>query len=590
MKLPRLRAPLILLASYLSGTTGLHAAWTMPDVAEQNRRDEALASRHRDFNPQENMLRVRVFNPGYHINLPTGSRGHSTTGSLSYALDLLDTGKPGNLTRAVAVLTKVLSIQDTDPASRTYGIWSWYLEEPLSKMKAPDFNWADFGGTTLLQVTRDHRARLPADLARAVDEAIVHAMRCIKKRNSPPSYTNIAVLGSYVTLVGGETLKLPEFVDYGRARLQRLHDYTVANGALEEYNSPNYTMLALRELTRLKADATDPVAQKTVDVLLRIAWEEVARHFHAPTRQWAGPHSRSYGSIMRGSQLEEIQQATDGRVNFGAERRRQGVNRIPLACPADLEPLFLPLKEPRTVVETFVKRYNRIGTTYLHPQFALGTVNHEDLWNQRRALLLHFGTHQKPGYMHLRFLKNDYDFSSAWLTTAQREGVVLGAVNFVTNGGDTHISLDMVKQAKFKARDLRLRLEFGGPGVESVKIENQAGSSDARITAGGLALSFNLSGARFGDLDGKLIAGGEDELRWLDVVFYSGEEREFNLAELSQAIVGFVFAVGSHGRVTSRLEDGRLLMQCDELSVAAPVRPGLKPVAAPVVPTGADRE
>jgi hypothetical protein len=127
-------------------------------------------------------------------------------------------------------------------------------------------------------------------------------------------------------------------------------------------------------------------------------------------------------------------------------------------------------------VETFVKRFNRIGTTYLHPQFALGTVNHEDLWNQRRALLLHFGTHQKPGYMHLRFLKNGYDLSSAWLTTAQREGVVLGAVNFVTNGGDTHISLDLVKNAKIKARDLRLRLEFGGAAIDGVKIGRPAGS------------------------------------------------------------------------------------------------------------------
>lgn len=558
------------------------AGWTLPDAAEQLRRDKALASEHKTFDPKENMVLVEVHNPGYAINLKNGSLGHPTMGSLNYALALLDTGKPENLARAVAILRKVLSLQETNPASKTYGIWSWYLEEPLAKMRTPDFNWADFGGTTLLQVTRDHRSRLPADLARAVDAAIGHCLRCIKKRNSPPSYTNIAVVGSYVTLIGGETLNLPEFLNYGRERLKRFYEYTLANGTFEEYNSPGYTMLALRELTRIKADTTDPEAQKIIDSLLRTAWTEVARHFHAPTRLWAGPHSRCYHSIPTGPSPEDIQRATGGRVDFGITSKSQGDPRIPLACPADLAPLFQPLKEPRTVVETFVKRFNRIGTTYLHPQFALGSINNEDLWNQRRALLLYFGTYQKPGYMHLRFLKNDYDFSSAWITTAQKEGLVVGAVNFVTNGGDTHISLDMVKNAKIQARDLRLRLEFGGPAVNLVKFKEQKDAWE--IKTGELSLSFGLSCARFGDFEGKLIAGGDDKLRWLDVVLYSGAEKEFDLAALRQAIIGFVFSVGPHGPVTSRLETGKLFLDCDGLSVTAPVKPGAKPAGAAFAP------
>ena len=557
-------------------------AWTLPDTAEQVRRDKALAAKHKTFDPKANMILVEVHNPGYAINLKNGSLGHPTMGSLSYALDLLDTGKPENLARAVAILRKVLSLQDTNPASKTYGLWSWYLEEPLEKMRTPDYNWADFGATTLLQVTRDHRSRLPADLARAVDASIVHCLRCIKKRNSPPSYTNIAVLGSYATLIGGETLNLPEFLNYGRERLKRFYEYTLENGTFEEYNSPGYTMLALRELTRIKADTTDPEARKIIDALLRTAWTEVARHFHAPTRLWAGPHSRCYYTIPTGPTPEDIQRATGGRVDFGIASKSQGDLRIPLACPADLAPLFQPLKEPRTVVETFVKRFNRIGTTYLHPQYALGSINNEDLWNQRRALLLYFGTYQKPGYMHLRFLKNDYDFSSAWITTTQKEGLVVGAVNFVTNGGDAHISLDMVKHAKIKASDLRLRLEFGGPAADLVKIIGQKDSWE--IKAGELSLSFGLACARFGDYEGKLIAGGDDKLRWLDVVLYSGVEREFDLAALPQAIIGFVFSVGPHGPVTSRLEAGKLFLGCDGLSVTTPVKPGSKPVGAAFAP------
>ena len=48
-------------------------------------------------------------------------------------------------------------------------------------------------------------------------------------------------------------------------------------------------------------------------------------------------------------------------------------------------------------------------------------------------------------------------------------------------------------------------------------------------------------------------------------------------AALQQAIIGFVFSVGPHGSVTSRLEAGKLFLGCDGLSVTAPVKPGSKP-------------
>lgn len=35
------------------------------------------------------------------------------------------------------------------------------------------------------------------------------------------------------------------------------------------------------------------------DDMIRRLWEEMATHFHPPTLQWAGPHSRIYSSLMR---------------------------------------------------------------------------------------------------------------------------------------------------------------------------------------------------------------------------------------------------------------------------------------------------
>ncbi len=35
------------------------------------------------------------------------------------------------------LVAKVLPLQDTDPASETYGVWPWLLEEPLSMQSFP---------------------------------------------------------------------------------------------------------------------------------------------------------------------------------------------------------------------------------------------------------------------------------------------------------------------------------------------------------------------------------------------------------------------------------------------------------------------
>ncbi len=559
--IPRFAASFIAPACLVLG-----ASWTPPTGTQLARLDRALANSHAQYDPAEQMLRRPFSSPGYHTTL-TGGLVHGTKDSLSYAVGLLDTGRSVELDRAVAIIRRVVALQDSDPASKTYGIWSWFLEEPLAQMRPPDYNWADFNGVSLLQIARDHRERLPVDLARAVDDSILYACRAIKKRNVGPSYTNIAIMGTYVTLVAGELYNLPEFKTYGLERLRRFHEHTMANGAFEEYNSPTYTLIALYELSRLKAHVQSSEAQPMIDTLVRRAWEEIATHFHSPTRQWAGPHSRAYASLNRPAALAAIQRGTAGRVDLGADDPDREELRLPLACPPDLEPLFGPLATPRTVSETFIKRTEIVGTSFLHPKYALGSVNQGDLWNQRRPLLLHFGSASRPGYVQLRFLKNNYDFSSAIFTGAQRESLVLGAVHLITDGGDTHISLDKVKAGKIRARDLRLRFEVGGTAAQQVQV------TPTGFTTPDLNIAVAFARARFDGREATITIGSDQNNRWLDAVFYSGPEREFDLAALDEAFAAFTFCVGNAVTPAIKLETGRATVSAADLTLTAPLKP-----------------
>jgi hypothetical protein len=526
---------------------------------------KALSKQDERYDPAERMIRRPFSSPGYHTTL-TGGYVHPTRDSLSYAVALLDSGQPDRLERAEQILHRVIALQDQDPNSRTYGIWSWFAEEPLDQMSPPDWNWADFCGTQLLQVAIDHMGRLPVDLQREVTESILHAGRAIKRRNVGPGYTNIAVMGAYVTLVAGELFDDAELADYGKARLKRFYNHTFKHGSFSEYNSPTYSIVAIKELSRMLRHVKDPESQNLLHELNRFAWSHVARHFHPPTRQWAGPHSRCYATLLRDSTLAFIQQAANGKLNFLPESKTfesLDAHRLDARCPEEFLHYFTELPAPRSEIETFTRNagdaHDIIGTTYLHPAFTLGSVNIGDFWNQRRPLLAYWKTKAGVVAMRLRCLHDDYDYSSASLFTVQDEGDILGAAVFATDRGDTHISLDRIKNATIKARDLRLRLQLEG-AIENVminpsdsfgKLRTTTGRSEEfepqafHITDGPIHVTFNVPKALFDDSTIVMETGHPGDTLSVDIVLHRGGEKSFNFSEIKKAAILFALSIST---------------------------------------------
>lgn len=519
-----------------------------PRLAPEQQRAiaRALEPRHRDYDPVERMIRRPFSSPGYHTTLQ-GGFVHPTRDSLNYAVALLDTGEVRWQARAADLLRRVLALQDTDPQSRTYGLWSWFLEEPLAQMAPPDWNWADFCGVALLQVALDHRERLPPDLAQAVDTAIRHAARSIQRRNVGPSYTNIALMGTYVTFVAGEHYGDADLLAYARARLRRFHDYTQDQGAFTEYNSPTYTLVALTELGRLRQDVRDPDARALIEPLYRLAWQEIAGHFHAPTRQWAGPHSRCYSTLLGEAAKASIQRATGGRVDLGVSSDRAEDLRVPLPCPSEFEAAFVRT-EPHTLVRTFLRGDRPIvGTTRFEAAYALSSVNRGDWWNQRRPLLAYWGTPAAPAFLRPRLLRDDYDFAAGQCFSAQRGSAVLAGVNFATDGGQRHVSLDRMKAGRFAARDLRFRFEFGGAARGVALTAPKTVGEPLEVEVAGLRWRLHVARAWFGAERARWEVTRTDDTAGVDLVLWSGAPREIDLSALGPAALIFTVEAGVDG-------------------------------------------
>ncbi len=427
--------------------------------AQKNAILRSLAQYESEYDANVSMIKQNyTYKKGTPNTNYTGHTVHATRLAADYAVDLLDCGDSLMEKRAFDVLRKLLSLQDVRPNSSTHGLWSYFLEEPLDKMASPDPNWADFIGTQLLQIAINQRERLPNDLAESLDIGIIYAARFIQKRNCGPGYTNIAIMGTHVTIVTSEIYNLTDLNDYAMNRLRIFLNFTKTNGAFSEYNSPTYTQVAINELGRMKMHAILNEVEEIATELYYIGWEEVAQHYHLPTGQWSGPHARSYSTLLGDDTKNFISSSVHGTWD----------PRLPLPIPNDLKTYFLsPLIIPRSFNKTYLRDPsglvpNLIGTSYLHPLFAIGSIDWGEMWNQRRPLVAYWGTQNKPSYLQLRFLHDNYDFSDIIYYSVQKEDRALAGLVFATDGGDVFPSADRIKNATIKVNDLRIRFQIGG--------------------------------------------------------------------------------------------------------------------------------
>jgi hypothetical protein len=413
----------------------------------------------------------------YQSNLRS-QKVHPTRSSMDYALYLMESGDPLRMSRALDVLDRLEAFQDKDPKSKWYGLWSWYVEEPLSKMPAVDFNWADFNGATLLRIMFRHQLHLPAANAARMEEMIRRCCVSIQNRNVSMNYTNIACMGTFVTLAGALLLQDSALRSYAENRLRRFGAAIDQTGSFAEYNSPNYNKVDVQNLTNIMMFVKDPASLDLARKIHDRIWLHIAQHWHVPTRQIAAPMSRCYSNDL-GDQIW-IQKALNNELVFlGKEKIRSGapqgnedVASVDYSCPAHLRHFFRSLPEFRTHREIFLLGSTTgtpnadgpiavEGTTYLTPSFCLGSINHSDFWNQRRPLMAFWGEPQHPVHcFQLKVVKDGYDFSSALLYAVQNEAAVLGQIAFRSDGGDRHISLDLVHDQKFTLSSMAVQLSF----------------------------------------------------------------------------------------------------------------------------------
>ncbi|PZF82274.1 hypothetical protein [Jiangella anatolica] len=477
------------------------------------------------------------------------------------------------------VLLRCVADQDTDPRSDTYGLWSYYAEEPLADMRPPDRNQADFNGRTLAMVLLRHRSALDPAVAEAMGAALRHAARSVARRDVSMDYTNIAAKGTFVTLAAGRLLGDADLAGYARDRLRRFAANLEATGSLVEYNSPTYWTITTQAITAIGQYIDDDEVRATAERLCDIAWRHLAARWHAPSGQLAGPMSRTYGDDTADNPwlLTFLRTALDDAEPFGSFEPRPDVE---LVWPAVLEPSvparyvagFTSVPAGSLRRELFARGDTAhaaveqrgaavvgeiVGTTWLDPVLALGTINQADTWLQRRNLL---GQWVAPGdrpwrrparCVRLRVLKDGADFASGSFSSVQDGKAALWVVGFASPGGDRHLHLDMLARgAPVAATSLVVSLDFAGAADAVVRVgERTAGDGDefgldapVSVVTGGVECTIGVVDAAFGHTKprGRLRRDGHRVA--VDIVLLAADRPvDLDLASVGQAFVAGTF-------------------------------------------------
>ncbi|MEX0785019.1 MAG: hypothetical protein WD939_00125 [Dehalococcoidia bacterium] len=387
---------------------------------------------------------------------------HDPRGSLWYALGLLLTGD--DAAEPERIIRNVLSMQERRDGDPHHGNFRWLYEDEV----ITDLNAVEFVLEGLTHILLHARDRLSPALLAEIDGAMRLGFVEVDNLDVHWTYTNIYLLDVHNSILCGEQLGDAELLDRGLRRLRDWAERTKADGAPHEFNSGTYSGVQLTALGAIVQHAKNEQARSDALEMEELVWRHVARHFHVSTQQLAGPHSRAYRRDVVGasdflkvvlSKVLDRPELLDGTPYYDGAGREASVHvsLTEFHCPPDARELFDRV-ETREVRETPSRKFGMETTTYLTPEFALGSMSLPygvgdlpEVWPAHNSCILYFAKQREPGYgvLYCRYLVNDrrvgqfvYESSRAALDlweegsfrTAQRAGDAIVAYGLMARG------------------------------------------------------------------------------------------------------------------------------------------------------------
>jgi hypothetical protein len=203
---------------------------------------------------------------------------------------------PERITAALALAT---SMQDHDPASRTYGNFRWRFDQ--SGVLDPNAVEFSLQQAALLAL---HSGDALDDAGRRTLGALLDfGLQGIDRHPVPTSYTNIFLMQAWNRIGAGEALRRADVAAAGYRQLDEWLRFTAVNG-ISEYGAVTYYGVDLDSLGLIARYAAQPAGRSAADLALRYFWTDIAANWWEAGDRLASANSRSYDTLFGRGYLE----------------------------------------------------------------------------------------------------------------------------------------------------------------------------------------------------------------------------------------------------------------------------------------------
>lgn len=217
-----------------------------------------------------------------------------TRGATYIAAGLLWRDGAQHRASAAVILRGVLTQQYEDgPDSNLHGVWRTRQGET-----EPDSNWREFIGCGLILILESFPDRLPPDLVRDMQAALLRAAVGAARRNVGAGYTNIALMSAFLLDYVGTKQGREDLQQAGREKAEAIYELFCRHKTFNEYNSPTYYGADLMALALWRQHACSPRMRELGGLMEADLWRDIAAFYHADMKNMCGPFVRAYGMDM----------------------------------------------------------------------------------------------------------------------------------------------------------------------------------------------------------------------------------------------------------------------------------------------------
>jgi len=539
---------------------------------------EKLKNAHKYFDAEKKLLYIPI---GNDYPLYQKKYAHHINESLEYALYLLSIDEEKNGQLATEIINEVLKYQYTDKNSPNMGDWPFFAEQFPDGEFSPITDHTTKVGVTLIQLLKNYSDFLGSKLTKKIEKSCfltVFALMSDYNNQNPMTilYT------SYTSALCGEIYDKPEFIKFAEQLMQNLYNSIMYYNSLYEYLDTVNGLFILEIAAYILKDVKNKICLHVCSTITNIIWEEYALHYHCKTKQISGPLSYTNSDFASERLNNFLYNALDGKIELP---HNSNLIREITKCPVKFHPYFTGEKNiefSQKVVShgiTFPHyRASTVTSSYIRPDYTLGSANREFFWNMRRPFIGYFGTSENKFCYKIDVLHDFNSFSSAALHSVQMRGCAMGHITFLTNRGDKHINIDSPNPT-IKADDLRIRFSVAG-NVDDLKLSHTKNSLE--VIYKNVTLSFKIPYIRIDGFEPKCRFSQDDNSAYFDIIIYSGRKKVIDFTKMENAILEFIFLITSTGKKLNMpensLENGiltsTLKVKKHTLTLETPTKPG----------------